>query len=63
MLNGEVINDRDGLLQITTVINKTSSVSMLSVSSIDEATHQGMYECNVTNMACSDKDTLYVTGL
>ena len=63
MLNGEVINDRDGLFQITTVINKTSSVSMLSVSSIDAATHQGMYECNVTNMAGSDKDTLNVTGL
>ena len=64
MLNGEVINDGDGLFQITTVfINRTSSVSMLSVSSIDAATHQGMYECNVTNVAGSDKDTLNVTGL
>ena len=50
------------VLTITSSINDTHSVSVLSVSNVDAATHKGDYTCNVTNMAGSESKTSTVVG-
>ena len=49
-------------LTITSSSNDTHSVSILSVSNVDAATHKGDYTCNVTNMAGSESKTSTVVG-
>ena len=50
------------VLNITSSSNNTHSVSTLSVSNVDAATHKGDYTCNVTNMAGSESTTSTVVG-
>ena len=50
------------VLTITSSSNDTHSVSILSVSNVDAATHKGYYTCNVTNMAGSESKTSTVVG-
>ena len=58
---GELLADTS-VLTITSSSNETDSVSILSVSSVDAATHKGDYTCNVTNMAGSESKTSTVVG-
>ena len=50
------------VLTIMSSSNDTHSVSILSVSNVDAATHKGDYTCNVTNMAGSESKTSTVVG-
>ena len=50
------------VLTITSSSNDTHSVSILSVSNVDAATHKGDYTCNVTNIAGSESKTSTVVG-
>ena len=50
------------VLTITSSSNETDSISILSVSNVDAATHKGDYTCNVTNAAGSESKTSTVVG-
>ena len=50
------------VLTIASSSNDTHSLSILSVSNVDAATHKGDYTCNVTNMAGSESKTSTVVG-
>ena len=50
------------VLTIISFNSDTRSVSILSVSNVDVATHKGDYTCNVTNMAGSESKTSIVVG-
>ena len=49
-------------LTITSSSNDTHSVSVLTRSNVNAATHKGDYICNVTNMAGSESKTSTVVG-
>ena len=52
----------NSVLTITSFSNDTHSVSILSLSNVNAATHKGDYTCNVTNMAGSASKTSTVVG-
>ena len=63
MINGETIED--GLPEfdiVTTMINLTSSLSELTVISVNPAADQGSYSCIVSNVGGSGEDSIIVTG-
>ena len=60
--NGEEIEESD-LLNITTIVSHTMSVSTLRISSVDAAKHKGNYTCSVSNMAGEDNSSIVVTGM
>ena len=67
--NNQYIWYHRGVVVVTTSVltiisssNDTHSVSILSVSRVDAATHKGDYTCNVTNMAGSESKTSTVIG-
>ena len=51
------------ILTITSSNNETHSVSVLSVSNVDVATHKGDYTCNLTNIAGSESKTYISSGI
>ena len=51
-----------GVLSITSSTNDTESKSVLRVTSVDAATHQGIFTCNVSNMAGYEANTSRVVG-
>ena len=53
----------NALINITSFRNATHSVSILSISNVDAATHKGDYTCNVINMAGSESKTSTVVGM
>ena len=63
MINGETIED--GLPEfdiVTTMISLTSSLSELTVISVNPAADQGSYSCIVSNVGGSGEDSIIVTG-
>ena len=56
----EVINSNT--FTITSTINDIESESILSVSEINAAIHQGSYECEVINNAGDEKRELTIHG-
>ena len=52
----------NSVLTITSFSNDTHSVSILSLSNVNAATHKGDFTCNVTNMAGSASKTSTVVG-
>ena len=58
---GVLVTDTN-VLTITSFSNDTHSVSILSLSNVNGATHKGDYTCNVTNMAGSASKTSTVIG-
>ena len=51
-----------GVLSITSSSSDTESESILLVTSVDAATHQGIYTCNVSNMAGYEARSSRVVG-
>ena len=55
-------HDNADVLSITSSSSDTMSKSVLRVTSVDAATHQGIYTCNVSNMAGYEANTSRVVG-
>ena len=60
-LDGTVVMET-GVLSITSSSSDTESESILLVSNVDAATHQGIYTCNVSNMAGYEARSSRVVG-
>ena len=58
ILNGAKLEESE----VISITSKADS-SILSVGSVDAASHKGTYTCNVTNADGSDQDTQTVTGM
>ena len=59
--NGTVVI-QTGVSSITSSTSDTESKSVLRVTSVDAATHQGIFTCNVSNMAGYEANTSRVVG-
>ena len=55
-------HDNADELSITSSSSDTMSKSVLRVTSVDAAIHQGIYTCNVSNMAGYEANTSRVVG-
>lgn len=57
----EIANNEE--YTINTIMSDVSSFSELTILSVDAATNQGTFYCNVTNLGGSGEGELLVTGI